>query len=108
MFESFTYQKVKNKDTSSILFTIWRTSKSVKMKKREWQRESSKWKNLNLFTCSGVFLWGSAISATTESFNMGPCADLDLLNDIRGVPDSSSPDPLSDRVRLVVGTPKGV
>ena len=59
-------------------------------------------------TCSGVFLWLSAISETTHNFSMGPCTDLDLLNDMRGVPGSSSPDPLSDGPGLQVGTPKGV
>ena len=55
------------------------------------------------FTCSGVFLRLSAISATTDNFSMGPCTDLDLLNDMRGVPGSSSPpDPLSDGPGLEV------
>lgn len=51
----------------------------------------------------------SAISATADNFSIGPCTDLDLLNDMRGVSGSSSPpDPLSDGPGLEVGTPKGV
>lgn len=60
-------------------------------------------------TCSGVFLCLSAISATTDNFSIGPCTDLDLLNDIRGVPGSSSPpELLSDGPGAEEFTPKGV
>lgn len=60
-------------------------------------------------TCSGVFLCLSAISATTDNFNIGPWTDLDLLKDIRGVPGSSSSlDPLSEGLGAEVGTPNGV
>lgn len=60
-------------------------------------------------TCSGVFLCLSAIFETTDNFSMGPCTDLDLLNDMRGVPGSSSPpELLSDAPGVEIGTPSGV
>lgn len=104
--------------------SIWRMPKSTlkeiafkgikKKKKHKLNRSERKdieylpSSQTQMHTCSGVFLWCSATSATADSFSIGPCTDLDLLNDILGVPGSSSPDPLSDRFGLLVGTPNGV